>query len=167
MKKHLIFALALSLSAAVAHAGDQPVPQEGAACSDDATLNDVRSDQPLICADGVWRKVVFKTGADGVTAPLFYEGKCAWRYTPGEATTARLELKGRELADICLPAGWRVHMVASDESMFWKQHVSPSMPNMLLVQAMQPGHRATLWVYPSTPDGKVPQKLVLHLRSIK
>lgn len=167
MKKTLIVSLALSLFAAIANAEEQPAAIEGGACSDEATLSDMQAAKPFICTNGKWRKVVFKTDADGVTSPLFYEGKCSWRFTEGSTTKARLSVKGSELVDLCLPAGWRVHMVASDESMSWKYHSSPSMPNVLLARAIGPSHRTTLWVYPSTSEGKAPQKLEVQLRSVK
>jgi len=166
MKKLLVF-LVLSLFAAIANAEEQPAVTEGGACPDEATLSDMQVAKPFICTNGKWRKVVFKTDAEGVTSPLFYEGKCSWRFTENGTTKARLTVKGSELCDVCLPAGWRVHMVASDESMLWKYHSASSMPNVLLVQAIGPGHRATLWIYPSTSEGKAPQKMEVQLRSVK
>lgn len=167
MKKAIIVALALSLFAAIAGAEEQPVTIEGSPCSDEATLNDMQAAKPFICTDGKWRKVVFKTDAEGVTSPLFYEGKCSWRFTEGSITKVRLKVKGRSLTDICIPTGWRMHVVASDNSMSWKYHSPPSMPNVLLTQAIDPGNLATLWIYPVTSDGKAPQKLEVQLRSVK
>lgn len=167
MKIMLIVSLVLSLFAGIANAEKQPATIEGGACSDEATLSDMQAANPFICTNSKWRKVVFKTNAEGVTLPLFYEGKCSWRFTEGGTTKAHLTMKGGRLADVCLPVGWRVHMVASDESMSWKYYSPTSMPNVLLVQAIDPGHRATLWVYPSTSEGKAPQKLKVQLHSVK
>lgn len=144
-----------------------PAAIEGGACSDEATLSDMQAAKPFICMDGKWRKVVFKTDGEGVTAPLYYEGKCSWRFTEGGNSKTRLTLKGQNLADLCLPVGWRVHLAASGDSMSWKYHSPTSMPNVILVQAIDAGHRTTLWVYPVTSEGKAPQKLEVQLRSVK
>lgn len=148
-------------------AADVSATVEGDVCSDEATLNDMQAARPLICTDGKWRKVVFKTDEEGNTSPLFYEGKCSFRFTEGGVTKTRLSLKGSSLADVCLPVGWRVHFAATDNSAYWIFSIQKSMPNVLLIKSIGPGQHATLWVYPSTPDGKSPQKIEVQLRSVK
>lgn len=167
MKKTIIVALALSLFGVTANAAANPTVSEGDACPDEATLSDIRAAKPFICTNGKWQKVIFKTDNEGVTSPLFYEGACSWRFTEGRTTKVRLTVKDRNLTDICLPVGWRIHMVASTDSMSWKYHIPTAMPNVLLTQPIDPGRRVTLWVYPVTSDGKAPQKLEVQLQSIK
>jgi len=167
MKKTIIVSLTLSLFAVITNAGEQSAAIEGGACLDEATLSDMQAAKPFICTDGKWRKVVFKTDAEGTTSPLFYEGKCSFRFTENGTTKASITVKDGGLADVCLPVGWRVHLVASDDLMSWKYHSPASMPNVLLMQAIGPNHRTTFWVYPSTPEGKAPQKLEVKLRSVK
>ncbi len=167
MRKTIIVSLALSLLTAIANAEERPAVIEGGTCSEEAALSDMQAAKPFICTDGKWRKVVFKTDAEGVTSPLFYEGTCSWRFIEGGTTKARLAVKDGRLGDICLPVGWRVHMAATSNSMSWNYHSPASMPNVLLVKAIGAGHSDTLWVYPATSDGKVAQKLEIQLRSAK
>lgn len=171
MKKLAILSILFAVFTSTAAIADTAKPLkdafEGTTCHDEATLNDMQAAKPLICTDGKWRPVVFKTSEDGTTSPLFYEGKCALRFTEGGTTKGSLSLKSDRLADICFPVGWRIQTVASTDSMSWRYHSSVTMPNVLLLQAIDANRPATIWIYPMTTEGNLAEKLEVQLRSIK
>jgi hypothetical protein len=138
----------------------------GSACQDEGTLNDIQSSAPLICTNSVWRKVVFKN-EDGLTDPLFYEGRCSIRFSETGDSTAKITLKAGEMADICLPVGWTAFIGVSDNTYDWQSTHMSSIPNVVIVRAIDAGKKSKYWIYPKTRDGKSIQKFEIELRSVK
>jgi hypothetical protein len=173
MMKNAIFLLFLMLSTTVLAdqvGGAAPSTKgalENGVCQDEAVLNDLLSSHPLICTNGKWRKVVFKDEGNGSTSPLFYEGRCSIRFTGSDDTKGKITLKEGEIADICLPVGWKSHLGATKNSIDWDYMYPQSMPNVVLVKAAKSGAVTTLWIYPVTNEGKVPQKFEIELHSTK
>lgn len=140
---------------------------EGGACKDESTLNDIQAAQPFICTEGKWRKVVFKDAGDGTISPFFYEGRCSLRFEEGKETEGKLLLKSGEIADICLPAGWKAHLAASSNSYDWMYNNIPSVPNVVLLRSIKNAAPSKLWIYPVNQAGKMAEKIVVELRSAK
>lgn len=138
---------------------------EGEPCQDEGTLNDLQASAPLICTNGAWRKVVFKDDGKGATKPLYYEGKCSIRFADLSDTKGKIVLKAGELADICLPVGWRVGFAATTNSVDWKYQNLSSIPNIMLIKAATYGVKSTLWIYPVTNEGRAVQKFEIKLIS--
>lgn len=139
----------------------------GGSCVDEGTLDNMLAVKPLICESGKWRQVVFKDAGNGTVEPLFYEGRCSLRFTGGDDTNGTLRLKYGQIADICLPVGWRAHLGASDNAIDWHLHYPSSMPNVVIVRPIAKQSIATLWIYPVTQDKAVPQKIEVLLQSVK
>ncbi len=175
-KKSVVIAalLAVFASAGVAAASPleggaapiHPTAQEGKPCQDDGTLNDISATKPLLCADGMWRKVVFKD-TNGNVSPLFYQGKCSLRFEPDSETRGKIVMKAGEMADVCLPLGWKAHLGATSNGYDWVFNYPPSMPNVVLLKPGQEGSVSKLWIYPVTQDGKMAEKIEVELRTTK
>lgn len=140
---------------------------EGGACKDEGTLNDIQAASPLLCADGKWRKVVFKDAGDGSISPFFYEGRCSLRFEEGKETEGKILLKAGEIADVCLPTGWRAHVAATSNSYDWIYTNFHSMPNVVLLKSAKEAASAKLWIYPVNQTGKMAEKIVVEMRSSK
>ncbi|NHR07423.1 hypothetical protein HA052_19720 [Chromobacterium haemolyticum] len=175
MRNELIAAVAfLALGCTGASAGPvaNPAPEYKdaklhAACQDEGTLSSMKVAKPLICVDHKWQQVVFKTNPDGSAQPLVYNGKCSYRFVEGQEQIGTITLKAGQLADVCIPAGWKFQMAASSDSLNWFFNHSESIENVMLVKAMTPGVNSTTWVYASSPNSKEVQKIVVNLRSAK
>ncbi|MES2877531.1 MAG: hypothetical protein V4713_03845 [Pseudomonadota bacterium] len=150
-----------------ANAATARTTQVGQSCKDEATINDLMSDEPMICTDGKWSKVVFKTSPDGSTNEQNYAGKCALRF---DAQTKQGEVvisQRKNMADICLPDGWKFLVVASDNTYDWQFNAMRLLPNVMLAKASAPGKKSTLWIYATDAAGKLVDKIEVTLRSVK
>jgi len=141
---------------------------ENAACDVvEGTISDLLTDKALICTNGKWRKVVFKTIEDGSTIPLYYDGQCSLRFEVGNKTQGRITLKAGEIADVCLPHGWKALVGAASNSYGWAFTYPKALPNVVLIRPDKSGSASTLWIYPVIHDGTLGEKLSIELRSKK
>jgi hypothetical protein len=140
---------------------------EGGTCKAEGTLNDMQAASPLICVNGAWRKVIFKHDDKGTTEPISYEGRCSLRFTDDKETKGKVTLKAGEIADICLPVGWRVILSATTNSSDWLYNNPATLANVVFIKSLRASAKSTLWIYPKTADGKASQKFEIELRSGK
>lgn len=173
--KRQIAVLVASMVVSVASASDKEVKatstmtpvKEGAVCQGEGKLNDLLSAKPLVCTSGKWRNVVFKYASDDAVPPMYYEGKCSLRFEEGKETKGNLVVKAGELADICLPSGWKAHYGAATNSYFWEFKYPRSIPNVVVLSTSIPGAVSTLWIYPVNKAGESSEKFEIELQSTK
>jgi len=137
---------------------------ENQICRSDGTLDNLQARSPLICTDGKWRKLVFKTDSDGTEAPLSYKGKCSLRFEEEGDTNGTVILQPGQIADVCLPPGWNATMAAVSNSADWQVMRPKPIPNLILLKLMSKGSPSTMWVYPVKPDGAMGEKFKINLQ---
>lgn len=163
----LLAAATVALCTTGANAATAGTTQVGQPCQDEATINDLTSDQPMICTNGKWSKVVFRASADGSVIAQNYAGKCALRID-AQAKNGELVISQRKnLADICLPDGWKFLAVASDNTYSWQFTPIRLLQNVMVAKASKPGMKNVLWVYAADEAGKPADKIEVTLRSVQ
>jgi hypothetical protein len=140
---------------------------ENEACKDEGTFDNLTAKSPMICTEDKWRKVVFKMAADGTTEPLFYAGRCSLRFNEGDDANGKITLRAGEIADVCLPLGWKVSSAAMSDSVSWLLTQPQAVPNLIVLKAAAPGSTSTLWIYPKKPNGEMGDKFTVSLHSQK
>lgn len=107
----------------------------------------------------------YTMAADEAAPSADYDGKCSLRFIEGANSKGKLALRVGQMADICLPVGWRVKATAPSDSDVWDYARPKSMPNVVIVKALKAGRQSTLWIYPVNTDGKAQEKLEVDLIS--
>jgi hypothetical protein len=173
--QRLFAALLATLVVSIASATDKAVKaspssapiKEGANCQGEGKVNDLLAARPLICTSGKWRSVVFKYASDDAAPPMYYEGKCSLRFEEGKEKKGTVVVKVGDLADICLPSGWKIVYGAATNSFYWEFKYPRSIPNVVLLSSSIPSAASTFWIYPVNKAGELIEKYEIELQSTK
>jgi hypothetical protein len=171
--KNLLLAMFLAFLAQLALAdvsvAGQPLVEKlvkaGEECSNNGDMANSEQLQLSVCTHGRWQTIGTETHV-ATDKGVLYKGHCSVQFVEDGTRFVTLPVKLYEIADICLPAGWKATAMVKSRGQYWEYIDQSPRSNLVSLRAATMGNPAKLSIYSINENNTVIDKFEVVLETV-
>lgn len=134
-------------------------------CDAEDMIDNYWSTSPLLCTNGKWRNAIVTNASSEESKTFVYNGKCTLRLSAKKHSDIVASVQVGKPIEICLPTGWKSHIIAIAESDDFYIAQPRLISNLVFLKATK-RTSSRVWIYPVNHDGITEEKFEITVVAV-